>query len=140
MREDALKASVRYGDFAGTVAADHHDQKFLSDLAKKHGVDTDRYFVFGINIYIGETHRDELGLTFVNILATDTQVVNAASVDSIQRYIDEHEGELPYVKFRIDATLEEVLLSFKRFDVVLINRAIKRVETYRQALDDDDDE
>jgi len=133
MREDTLKASVQYGDFKGTAAADHHDRRHLSDLAEKYGVDTDRYFVFGINIYIGETRGDKLGHTLVAILAVETHVVKAASVDSIQRYVDEHEGKLAYVRFDIPASLEEDLLSFKRFNVVLTNSYIQRVTKYQQA-------
>jgi hypothetical protein len=135
MRDDSLKASVNYGDYEGTAAADHHDRRDLSDLAEKHGVDTDRYFVFGVNVHIGETRGDELAHTFVSILAVDTQVVRAASVDFIQQYIDEHNGELPYVRFDIAASLEEVLLSFKRFNVVLTNSHIMRVKEYRRTLE-----
>ena len=132
MREDTLKASVQYGDYTGTAAADHHDQRYLDDLAKKHGVDTERYFVFGVNVYVGETRGDKLGHTFVSILAVDTHVVRAASVDFIQQYVDEHQGILPYVRFDIRASLEEVLLTFKRFNVVLTNSYIKRVKEYQQ--------
>lgn len=132
MRDETLEASVNYGDFKGTAAGDRHDQKDLSDLARRHGVDTERYFVFGVNVHIGETHRDELAHTFVSILAVDMQAVKAGSVDFIQEYVDAHEGVLPYHRFDIGATLEEVLLAFKRFNVVLTNSHIKRVREYQQ--------
>lgn len=60
MQNDTLKASVQYGDYDGTVAADRHDQRGLSDLAEKHGIDTNKYFVFGMDIFMGETRGDEL--------------------------------------------------------------------------------
>lgn len=135
MQDDSLKASVNYGDYEGTAAADRHDHSSLKELAKKYGVDTERYFVFGVNFHIGETHDDELAHTFVSILAVDMQAVKAGAVDFIQEYVDQHEGVLPYLRFDIDATLEEVLLSFKRFDVVLKNSYITRVREYRRTFD-----
>jgi hypothetical protein len=131
MRDDSLTASVQYGDFDGTVAGDHHDQRHLSDLAQKYGIDTERYFVIGLNVHIGETRGDILGHTFVSILAVDTQVTKAASVDFIQQYVDEHEGVLPYVSFNIKASLDEVLLYFKRFNIVVKNSRINRVKEYK---------
>ena len=134
MRDDSLVASVNYGDFDGTAAADHHDRRSLEDLAKKYGVDTEKYFVFGLNLHIGETRGDTLAHTFVSLLAVDMQAVKAGSVDFIQQYVDEHEGVLPYLRFDIGASLEEVLLSFKRFNVVLKNSQIKRVKEYQRTL------
>ena len=54
MQHDSLTASVHYGDYSGTVAADRHDQRDIDDLAMKNGIDTDRYFVFGLDLHIGE--------------------------------------------------------------------------------------
>ncbi len=133
MIDDTLEASVNYGDFAGTAAGDRHDQRSLSDLARKHGVDTDRYFVLGLNIYIGETRGDELAYDGVSILAVDTQVIGTGSVDVVQQYVDAHDGVLPYESFAIEASLEEVLLSFKRFNVVLKNARIERVREWQRA-------
>jgi hypothetical protein len=135
MRDDSLEASVNYGDYKGTAAADHHDERDLSDLAKKYGVDTEKYFVFGVEFNIGETYGDELAHTFVSLLAVDMQEVKAGSVDYIQKYVDEHQGVLPYVRFDIGASLEEVLLSFKRFNVVLTNSHITRVREYSRTLE-----
>jgi hypothetical protein len=39
------------------------------------------------------------------------------------------------MRFDIDASLEQVLLSFKRFNVVLKNSQIKRVREYRRTLE-----
>lgn len=135
MRDDSLKASVNYGDYEGTAAADRHDRSSLKELAKKYGVDTESYFVFGVNFHIGETRGDELARTFVSILAVDMRAVKAGSVDFIQQYVDEHDGVLPYLSFDIGASLEEALLSFKRFNVVLTNSHITRVREYRQTSD-----
>ena len=131
MQNDTLKASVQYGDYDGTVAADRHDQRGLSDLAEKHGIDTNKYFVFGMDIFMGETRGDELAHANVSILAIDTEAVGADSLDGIQNYVDDNQGMLPYVEFGIDASLEEVLLFFKRFSIVLKNSHLKRVNQYK---------
>jgi hypothetical protein len=78
MRDDLLEASVNYGDYKGTAAADRHDQRDLRDLAAKYGVDTEKYFVFGVEFNIGETHGDELAHTFVSLLAVDMQELKPA--------------------------------------------------------------
>lgn len=68
MKETSLTASVNYGDYGGTVEADRHDHRDLIDLAKRYGVDTDRFFVFGLDMDIGETRGDSLGHVGVVIL------------------------------------------------------------------------
>lgn len=105
-RVGAIKAAVQYGDYKGTVAADDSDHQSIRQLAEKHGVDTGKYFVIGIDIYIGEIRKDRLPEPFIQILAVDKDVVKAASIDYIRKYIAEHEGQLPYLEFRIEASLD----------------------------------
>jgi hypothetical protein len=51
MRDDSLTASVTYGDYKGTVAADGRDRNgHLADLAAKYGIDTKRFFVTGVSL------------------------------------------------------------------------------------------
>ena len=143
MQDDSLTASVTYGDYDGTVAADRRDRNGdLSDVAAKYGIDTDRFFILGVSLLIGE-HRDqatEAKKPHVSILAVDTHVVKAYGVDPIQRYIDGNGGVLPYVKLRIDAPLEEILLAFKRLEVVIKNRHLKRIKEFKPDYDDDEDD
>ena len=125
MNNNSLKAMVQYDDFTGTVAADRRDKVYLTQLAEKYGVDTRRYFVFGIAVYIDELGRDELDRTTVEILAVDTQVIGAFDNDSLQQYIDGNDGVLPYVKLKIETYLGEIIeLYFKRFNLVLQYRNI----------------
>ena len=125
MKNDSLRATVQYDDYTGTVAADRRDNVYLHQLAEKYGIDTRRYFVFGITAYIDELGRDELDRIIVNVLAVDTQVTGAVDVDSLQQYIDDNEGVLPYVKLKIETYLGEIIeFCFKRFDLVLQHRKI----------------
>jgi hypothetical protein len=138
MSNATLKASVHYGDYKGTAAADHHDQRNLDDLARENGIDSERYFVFGVEFNIGETRREKLGPTSVTLLAVDSEAINAYGAGPVQDYVNGNNGVLPYMKFDIEATLEEVLLTFKRFNVVLTNSRIKNVREYQLTHDEGD--
>lgn len=129
-----LKASVNYNDFEGTAAADHHDRRSLSDLAEKYGVDTERYLVFGLDMSMGEIRDDDvIGDPIVSILAADKQTVHAGSYDYLGRFAEQNGGVLPYVTFIIRPKLEEVLLCFKRLNVVLTPCLLSEVREYRLA-------
>ena len=129
---NTIKASVNYGDFEGTAAADHHDRRGLSDLAEKYGIDTDRYYVFGLDVSLGEIRDDDhIPSPQVTLLATDKNVVKAGSIDFVRQHAESHDGTLPYVRLNINATIEDVLLCFKRINVVFTNRVLNGVREYR---------
>ena len=131
MGKDTLRANVQYGDYVGSVAADGHDQRGLQDLMQRYAIDKDRYFAFGLDIYIGETRGNELEKPNISILAVDTQIVGGG-VDAIQQYADDHNGVLPYIRFDVEIDLEDILRYFKQINIVLSNSHIKRVQTYHQ--------
>jgi len=119
MNQMTLTADVNYDDLLGTVAADHHDRNHLSDLAGELGIDTNRYFVFGIHARFNMENRDDLKAELcVDILAVDSKVIGA-SFDSIRDYMNKNNGKLPYIAFETPATFREILTAFKRFDLVL---------------------
>lgn len=135
MRSNSLIASVHYGDYKGTAAADRHDQSELHELAEQHGIDTKRYFIIGARLHIGETRDTELGRGSVTLIATDTNVVRAYGVDAISRWVKENGGTLPYLEFTIETTLKAFLMAFKRFELVLVNSAIEGVREYEPTFD-----
>ena len=119
MGNEQLQAGVQYGDYHGTVAADHHDKRRLWDLAEKYGIDTERYSVIGADIFLGETMEMDNIHSQVRLILVDMHEVGQGDFDSIQKYIDEQGGSLPYKRILIDASLEEFLIHFKRFNIVL---------------------
>ena len=131
MQPETLKASVQYNDFQGTVAADHHDIRDLNDLGKKSGLDTDRYFVIGAHVHIGEVRDREVAHARLNLITIDKQQTKAGSIDFIRGYAEAH-GKLPYQRFSIDVSLSELLDYFKRFDLVLFNRQLKSVAKFEE--------
>jgi hypothetical protein len=112
--------------------ADHHDQRNLHDLLQRYGIDVDKYFAFGLDIFIGETLEDDLATPYVYVLVIDKKVVGGDSVETIQNYIDEHSGILPYVKIKIEIDLKDILRYFKRINIVLENSYLTRVREFRE--------
>lgn len=131
MQTETLKASVQYEDYQGTVAADHHDVRHLETLGKEHGLDTDRYFVIGVQIRSSEVRHDEVAHAQVTLLTIDMKETRAGSIDFIRDYAEAH-GKLPYQRFTIDVSLSELLDYFKRFDLVLLNRQLKSVTEFEE--------
>lgn len=136
MNSQTLKASVNYHDFVGTAEADHHDTRHLDDLGKQHGLDTDRYFVIGVQIHAGETRNNEVAHARVNLLTIDMQETKAGSIDFIRDYGHTH-GNLPYQRFSIDVSVSELLDYFKRFDLVLVNRQLESVSEFDETSFDE---
>jgi hypothetical protein len=124
MRDDNLHATTSYHDYTGTIAADRKDQLHLDQLAEKFGADLSKYYIIGINIYFGEMGNIDERI-IVNFLAIDMKVLGAGDNDSIQRYINKHDGILPYVKLTFTRIgIVEILDYFKRVDLVLTYRNI----------------
>jgi hypothetical protein len=133
MKEQTLTARVNYDDLLGTVAADHHDRNRWSDLARECGVDTERYFIFGINVHFDMENREGLRAKLqVDLLAVNAEVVGA-SFDSIRDYLRKNNGTLPYTRFRNLVSLQELLTTFKRFDLVLT----MKVGPFENAFEED---
>lgn len=98
-----MKASVQYGDFKGTSAADISDHESLEAAAKRIGIDTSRYKPIGISFYSGYS-------TFFSaqVLALD---LNRSSEDE------------PYiVEIRTELSREDFFRMFKRLNVVMLTR------------------
>jgi hypothetical protein len=98
-----MKASVQYGDFKGTSAADISDHEDLEAAARRFGIDTSRYEPLGVRFYSG--YKDFFS---GSILALD----RSQSTES-EPYI---------VEIILDVSRDEFFDMFKRFDVVLLRR------------------
>lgn len=119
MDESTLIASVQYGDYEGTTAGDSHDQKYLKDFAEKYGVDTDKYFVFGIEISLLGNSGDKQASPEFYVLAHDTAESRAGGIDHLNDFLEKGDGVLKYAKLRVNVTFEDLTAYFKRLNVVL---------------------
>ena len=125
MEESTLIARVQYGDYVGTTAGDSHDLKHLKDFANKYGVDTNKYFVFGIEMSLLGNSGDNQSSPEFYLLAHDTSESKAGGIDHLNSFLEEGDGVLRYAKLRVNVTFEDLTAYFKRLDVVLHNRHIQ---------------
>ena len=118
--EMAYKASVKYGDYAGTAAADRADDAG-SLLKALEGVKRDDEKIVGFSLSFGEIFPSMPMSHFV--------------------YVYLYSGETPYIEVadpvplrvvRLDITLEDFFRNFKRFEVVLSRFGIMDGRTYDQ--------
>jgi hypothetical protein len=116
-----LRTYVTYGDLTGTVAADQHSDSGLAALAAAHGIDRERYLIFGVALSLG---RVRPGRASVDFLAVDRQSTGCTGIDSVRDYLDFNGGALPYVQLPVEVPLEEFLACFKRLSIVFRNRAL----------------
>ncbi len=133
MKAGTLKASVQYHDYKGTVEADHHDQRCLRDLAEKHDIDTKRYFVIGVQVRSSEVRNDEVSHPSIQLLTVDMTETKAGSIDFIREHAERNGSQLNYYRFPIDISFSEMLDYFKRFELVLYNRQLERVDIFEEA-------
>lgn len=98
-----MKASVQYGDFKGTSAADISDHESLEAVLDRLGADTARYKPVGARFYSG--YEDFFS---GSIIALDQ---NQSS-----------EGEPYLVEINLEFSKDDFFEMFKRMDVVLLSR------------------
>lgn len=98
-----MKASVQYGDFNGTSAADISDHENLEEVLKRLNIDTDQYKPVGARFYFG--YSDFFS---GHIIARD----NSRST----------ENEPYLVQFELGFDRDEFFDMFKRLDVVFESR------------------
>lgn len=116
---DVGEASTQYGDFRGTVAADTHGGG-TSELAEVIGLDTDRFWIVGIDIGLSNVLHG--GLT---VLAVDRHSSGISDHRALVDYVEAH-GSIPVTSFLVhDIPLAEILrVGLKRLDVQLVSRSV----------------
>ncbi len=98
-----MKASVQYGDFKGTSAADISDHENLEAVLGRLGVDTARYKPVGVRFYSG--YKDFFS---GSIIALDQ---------------NQSSDKEPYlIEINLQFSRDDFFDMFKRLDVVLLSR------------------
>lgn len=112
MQTDSFIASVQYGDWKGTSAADSADKAGAQDWLVKNKQKQEGEFLLGITMYAGEnhgTHKDPVYVEF--LLATP------GDHDNIKQLIDGSKTPVLVRKVKVEMTLVEFFGLFKRFNV-----------------------
>jgi hypothetical protein len=108
-----FKASVQYGDFDGTAAADEGDGRNLHALLEERGILLDDGFLVGVKIFVGENHGGRAREPFVK----------AFIIDRIDRDRDVEQAlrgpePAPIRSVDVQIGLEEFVGLFKRLEVI----------------------
>lgn len=111
---ERFKASVQYGDWEGTAAADDADEIDLDDILSKNGLKSDQEFLLGIEVFIGENHGGKVESPYVTVL-----LVDRGTFDDVDALLKGTKGPVPVKAVDVELTLEEFFGLFKRFSVNL---------------------
>jgi len=112
MHNEQFKASVQYGDFSGTAAADGADKGDASDWLKKKGLQQEGEFLVGITLYVGENHGVHKDPVYVEFL-----LATSGDHDNFQQMLDSHNGPVVVRRVKEQMPLTEFFGLFKRFSV-----------------------
>lgn len=121
MTASDLKAYVDAQEYEGTAAADESTPRpeGLREFAQSVGIDVERYFPFGVDIYLSEpTYM--LDRARISILAVE-KAVAGNNFKEIDAYANQN-GSLPFVRFGTKAKLDEAIKYFRRVRITLLKR------------------
>lgn len=120
------KATVQYGDFNGTAAADRADAGSVG-LDEIVGIDNKQWWILAVEIYAAQPA--DLADDCVRVFAVDRQREGINSHADLQAYGAEH-GTIPVTEFQVHdvSAVEVVRASFKRLAVQLRSRSLEHLE------------
>jgi hypothetical protein len=107
-----FKASVQYGDWNGTAAADEADQISLSRYLEKNGLVKDEEFLVASSIFIGENHGGKIGGVYIT-----AYLFTPPPNTTVDVALDAITGPIPVRELELEITLDEYVGFFKRFKV-----------------------
>lgn len=103
-----MKASVQYNDYVGTSAADQSDFFKLDEFLSSNGVDVNRYYSVGVELYFGDCGNPTFEIICEDKKGTD--------------------GKLVRFGFEKDMTYQDIFSFFKRFHVMLSTKGLVDAE------------
>jgi len=124
-----FKASVQYGDWKGTAAADDADQITLSRYLESNGLIKDEEFLLGSSIYIGENHGGKIGAAYVT-----AYLFTPPPNTTVDAALYEITGPIPVREVELEIPLEQYLAFFKRFKVFQTNKHLNLEGREYQAI------
>jgi hypothetical protein len=117
-----FKASVQYGDWQGTAAADNGDTKTLSRFLEEKGLINENEYLLSTSVWIGENHDGKIGGVGISAYLY-TPPLNT----TIDVAIASASGPIPVRMVKLEISLEEYIGLFKRFKVVFTPKYIDLV-------------
>lgn len=110
-----FKAGVQYNDFTGTVAADGSDELSFTDYLKKANLADDYERVVSFRVSFGGNHGSDMEKPGIlaYLVKADTFVESPEKVRAVE----------------VDMTMAQLFSFFKRFDLVMSNKAMQLSQT-----------
>ena len=112
MHIEQFKASVQYGDFSGTVAADGADKGDASDWLKTKGIQQEGEFLVGVTLYVGENHGNHKDPVCVEFL-----LATSGDHDNFKSMLEAHSGPVVVRRVKAEMPIAEFFGMYKRFSV-----------------------
>jgi len=115
----SFTASVQYDDFKGTAAADNADHTSLQEYLRNKALITAAEFVVGISLRIGENQGSRMAGVYVAAYVYD----GANAFDTVKAQIAAQDP-VEVRKIVLEISLEEFIVLFKRFAVILTPKGL----------------
>lgn len=115
-----FKASVQYGDWKGTAAADNADQGPLTEILRARGRIQPDEVLIAADLWVGENHGGKLGTVFCRAYL----YVGGGDFDTVQAALGSQPDPIPVKPVNLELTIEDFVLLFKRFNVVLTRNGL----------------
>lgn len=127
MATEKFLASVQYGDWEGTSAADSADRGVLRKWLESNGYKKSDEFLLGVSLFVGENHGVHEDPVYVNFL-----LASPADHDSVKSMIDLGQGPIEVRKVSVEMKLTEFFGLFKRFSIAFSSHGMlgEREYTY----------
>jgi hypothetical protein len=114
-----FRASVQYGDWKGTAAADNADFNAIQKKLRETGILTPSEFLVGFEAYAGETRGDE-GPYF----SCRAFIIDGDKFETAKAAVDA-QNPIPVIARDMELSLLDFFALFKRFDMVLTHRGLE---------------
>jgi hypothetical protein len=113
MATEKFIASVQYGDWKGTSAADDADRNGIGDWLDTNGHKKPGEFLLGVSMFVGENHGVHEDPIYISFL-----LASLGDHDNVEAMIDSNHGPVNVRKVSVKIKLTEFFGLFKRFSVV----------------------
>lgn len=128
MATEKFIASVQYGDWKGTSAADGADRNGLRDWLEANGHKKPDEFLLGVSIFVGENHGVHKDPIYVYFL-----LASPGDHDSVKAMIDSSQGPIKVRKVSVEMKLTEFFGLFKRFSIAFSSHGMLGERDYTYA-------
>jgi hypothetical protein len=129
-----FRASVQYGDWEGTGAADDTDAGSLSlhRYLEQKGLIKPGEFLVAASLWVGENSGGKIDSVFASAYLFN----GGRDFESVQKALDAITGPIPVREVEVKLTLAKFIALFKRFDVELTRRGLSLTDREYRVIEE----